>query len=71
MLRWHSDQGVAWRYIAPGKPTQNAFIESFNARQRDVLLNGDVLYQAVWIGTDPYSAGKRDRAPALMRRMRV
>jgi putative transposase len=26
-------------YIAPGKPTQNAFIESFNARLRDELLN--------------------------------
>jgi putative transposase len=30
---------IAWHYIAPGKPTQNAFIESFNARLRDELLN--------------------------------
>ena len=26
-------------YIAPGKPQQNAFIESFNGRLRDELLN--------------------------------
>ena len=30
---------IEWHYIAPGKPTQNAFIESFNARLRDELLN--------------------------------
>jgi putative transposase len=30
---------VAWHYIAPGKPMQNAFIESFNGRLRDELLN--------------------------------
>ena len=28
-----------WHYIAPGKPQQNAFIESFNGRLRDELLN--------------------------------
>jgi putative transposase len=30
---------VEWRYIAPGKPMQNALIESFNGRLRDELLN--------------------------------
>jgi putative transposase len=30
---------VAWHYIAPGKPMQNAFIESFNGRLRNELLN--------------------------------
>jgi hypothetical protein len=30
---------VAWHYIAPGKPMQNAFIESFKGRPRDELLN--------------------------------
>jgi|DewCreStandDraft_4_1066084.scaffolds.fasta_scaffold15568_3 hypothetical protein len=28
-----------WYYIVPGKPQLNAFIESFNARRRDELLN--------------------------------
>jgi len=43
MLRWQSDNSVAWHYIAPGKPTQNAFIESFNGRLRDELLNEEVF----------------------------
>ena len=39
ILRWSQTSGVDWHYIAPGKPTQNAFIESFNGRLRDELLN--------------------------------
>jgi hypothetical protein len=30
---------VAWHYIEPGKPVQNAFIESFNSKLRDECLN--------------------------------
>jgi len=30
---------VAWHYIAPGKPQQNGFVESFNGRLRDECLN--------------------------------
>jgi putative transposase len=39
ILRWSQQSGVACHYIAPGKPQQNAFIESFNGRLRDELLN--------------------------------
>jgi putative transposase len=39
ILRWSQEMQIAWHYIAPGKPTQNAFIESFNGRLRDELLN--------------------------------
>jgi len=39
VLRWCQETGVGWHYIAPGKPTQNAFIESFNGRLRDEFLN--------------------------------
>ena len=28
-----------WHYIAPGRPMQNGYIESFNGRMRDELLN--------------------------------
>ncbi len=39
ILRWSQETRVEWHYIAPGKPQQNAFIESFNGRLRDELLN--------------------------------
>ncbi|MGH6620974.1 MAG: IS3 family transposase [Alphaproteobacteria bacterium] len=39
ILSWSQESGVEWHYIAPGKPTQNAFVESFNGRLRDELLN--------------------------------
>lgn len=43
MLEWQTRTGVVWHYIQPGKPTQNAFIESFNARLRDELLNEAIV----------------------------
>lgn len=43
MLDWQNRTGVAWHYIAPGKPTQNAFIESFNGRLRDEMLNEEIF----------------------------
>jgi len=39
ILIWADLARVEWHYIAPGKPMQNAFIESFNGRLRDELLN--------------------------------
>jgi putative transposase len=39
ILDWADQTRVEWHYIAPGKPMQNAFIESFNGRLRDELLN--------------------------------
>jgi putative transposase len=39
ILGWATDHQVDWHYIAPGKPMQNGFIESFNGRMRDELLN--------------------------------
>jgi transposase InsO family protein len=38
MLAWQQATGVDWHYIQPGKPIQNAFIESFNGRLRDECL---------------------------------
>src|SRR5437868_9028015 len=39
ILSWQEERGVEWHYIAPDKPTQNGFIESFNGRLRDECLN--------------------------------
>lgn len=39
ILSWSKEHQVEWHYIAPGKPMQNGYIESFNGRMRDELLN--------------------------------
>ena len=43
ILRWADQNGVEWHYIDPGKPQQNAFIESFNGSLRDELLNEELF----------------------------
>ncbi len=37
--RWAYENGVDWHFIEPGKPIENAYVESFNARFRDQCLN--------------------------------
>ncbi|HEY8834397.1 MAG TPA: IS3 family transposase [Chthoniobacterales bacterium] len=39
MMIWAHENGVALRFIEPGKPNQNAYVESFNGRLRDECLN--------------------------------
>ena len=46
VLRWSQEMSIEWHYIAPGKPTQNAFVESFNGRLRDELLN-ETLFRSL------------------------
>lgn len=41
---WIAAVGAKTAYIAPGSPWENGFIESFNARLRDELLNGELFY---------------------------
>lgn len=43
VLAWANVTGVGWHYIAPGKPIQNAFAESFIGRLRDECLNEEVF----------------------------
>ena len=44
MLVWCRDNGIDWHFIAPGKPIQNAFVESFNGRMRDEFLNETLFF---------------------------
>ena len=39
MVEWAHGRGVDLRLIEPGKPNQNAYVESFNGRLRDECLN--------------------------------
>lgn len=39
ILKWADGMQIEWHYIAPGKPQQNGFVESFNGRLRDECLN--------------------------------
>lgn len=47
MLEWTNRTGVDWHYIAPGKPQQNGFVESFNGKLRDECLNEEVFANLV------------------------
>ncbi len=40
---WLSDLGVKTLFIEPGSPWENGYIESFNGKLRDELLNGEIF----------------------------
>lgn len=44
ILAWSKDHRVEWHYIAPGKPMQNGYVDSFNGRMRDELLNESLFF---------------------------
>lgn len=44
ILARSKDHRVEWHYIAPGKPMQNGYVESFNGRMRDELLNQSLFF---------------------------
>jgi putative transposase len=41
LAAWSAERGVRLEFIQPGKPAQNAYIESFNGRLRDECLNAN------------------------------
>jgi putative transposase len=50
VLAWQQEHDIEWHYIAPGKPMQNGFVESFNGRLRDECLNHRLV--AVLLGPE-------------------
>ena len=59
ILKFVDDRKFDWHYIAPGKPTQNAFIESFNGRLRDELLN-ETLFPSLHHARVTLAAWRKD-----------
>ena len=59
VLAWSDRTGVRWHYIAPGKPQQNGFIESFNGRMRDEVLN-ETLFRSLAHARAVLGAWRRD-----------
>ena len=86
ILKWCAEAKVDWHYIAPGKPMQNGFVESFNGRMRDEFLN-ETLFRnlahardriAAWVTTtipnvplSPRLPNPRRLRPAPDRRNRL
>jgi putative transposase len=44
MRKWRQRHDVRMNFIDPGKPMQNAFVESFNGRLRDECLNQNLFF---------------------------
>lgn len=59
VLKWCQETRIDWHYIAPGKPMQNAFVESFNGSFRDELLN-ETLFSSLVEAREKITAWKED-----------
>jgi transposase InsO family protein len=44
VVKWIAAVGAKATYITPGSPWENGYVESFNARLRDELLDGEIFY---------------------------
>ena len=59
ILSWSQETKIGWHYIAPGKPQQNAFAESFIGRLRDECLN-ETLFTSLRQARAVLAAWQRD-----------
>lgn len=59
ILEWADQRKIGWHYIAPGKPQQNGFSESFNGKLRDELLN-ETLFSSLAGARAKLEAWRRD-----------
>jgi transposase InsO family protein len=73
---WLADLGITTLFIEPGSPWENGYVESFNGKLRDELLNGEIFYtlkeaqilieqwRRLYNGLRPHSSlGQRPPAP--------
>ena len=65
---WITGVGARTAYIAPGSPWENGFVESFNARLRDELLDGEIFVSVVsrpagWVSDAAYDEARRRTGP--------
>ncbi|WDD90348.1 IS3 family transposase (plasmid) [Burkholderia sp. FERM BP-3421] len=76
VMRWLRDAAIGPAFIAPGSPWQNGFVESFNGKLRDELLNREWFrsraeanerWRQFYNERRPHSA-HRDQPPATVRR---
>ena len=44
IFAWAKAQRIDWHNIMPGKPMQNGYVESFNGKMRDELLNETLIF---------------------------
>lgn len=63
---WLGRLGVTTLYIEPGSPWENGYIESFNARLRDELLNGEIFYSLEESVASPAGGGSTTIASGLI-----
>ena len=59
ILKWCQHTNIEWHYIAPGKPMQNGFIESFNGSFRDECLN-ETLFSSLGQARATITAWRED-----------
>ena len=59
ILKWCQHTQIEWHYIAPGKPMQNGFIESFNGSFRDECLN-ETLFSSLGQARATITAWRED-----------
>jgi transposase InsO family protein len=66
-VSWADQTKVGWHYIAPGKPMQNAFVESFNGRLRDEFLSETLFTSLMQAGLALEDGGKTTTMCGLIR----
>jgi transposase InsO family protein len=68
---WIATVGAKMAYIAPGSPWENGYVESFNARLRDELLDGEIFYtlREAASGDRKLAAPLQRRTPARLARL--